>query len=143
MTKAAELRELNRDELEQLLSEAKEESFNLRFQYATGQFDRTHRFRELRREIARILTVLGEQAESEAEAAVAVQEERVTAETGDHLSLRQRWRARRQARSLRLVEAETKAAGRAGENIELVVPQEEEVPVPSQEEVPAFSQEER
>ena len=39
MTKAAELRELNDDELDQRLAEAKEELFNLRFQNATGQLD--------------------------------------------------------------------------------------------------------
>ena len=71
MTKAAELRELTTEELEAKLADTRAELFNLRFQFATGQFDRTHRFKELKREIARIMTLLGEQAVAEAEAAQA------------------------------------------------------------------------
>ncbi|RVW04393.1 MULTISPECIES: 50S ribosomal protein L29 [Rhodococcus] len=57
---AAELRELNDEELVTKLRESKEELFNLRFQMATGQLDNNRRLRTVRREIARIYTVLRE-----------------------------------------------------------------------------------
>ena len=70
MVKAKELRELNDDALLVRLAEAREEHFNLRFQNATGQLDNTSRMREVRRDIARLLTFLRareiEAAESEA-----------------------------------------------------------------------------
>ena len=53
-----ELRELNEIELEHRLSEAKEELFNLRFQNATGQLDNTARLGQVRKDIARIETLL-------------------------------------------------------------------------------------
>ncbi|WP_208006754.1 50S ribosomal protein L29 [Aeromicrobium phragmitis] len=59
-TTAAELRGLSADELSAKLTEAKEELFNLRFQNATGQLDNTARLRTVRREIARIYTVIRE-----------------------------------------------------------------------------------
>lgn len=59
--KALELRELDSSELAEKLDEAKEELFNLRFQLATNQLDNTSRLRQLRREIARISTVMREQ----------------------------------------------------------------------------------
>jgi large subunit ribosomal protein L29 len=59
-TSAGELRELTADELTEKLREAKEELFNLRFQMATGQLDNNRRLRVVRREIARIYTVLNE-----------------------------------------------------------------------------------
>ena len=55
---AAPLRSLEDDELETKLREAKEELFNLRFQAATGQLEKTHRASEIRKDIARIKTVL-------------------------------------------------------------------------------------
>jgi large subunit ribosomal protein L29 len=60
VTKAAELRHLDNDSLEEKLREAKEELFNLRFQAATGQLESHGRLRQVRREIARIYTVLRE-----------------------------------------------------------------------------------
>jgi len=60
MTKATELRELNDAELVQKLAEAKEEHFNLRFQSATGQLDNSARLGDIRREVARINTLLRE-----------------------------------------------------------------------------------
>jgi large subunit ribosomal protein L29 len=60
MTKATELRELNDAELVQKLAEAKEEHFNLRFQSATGQLDNSARIGDIRREVARINTLLRE-----------------------------------------------------------------------------------
>jgi large subunit ribosomal protein L29 len=59
--KAIELRELDADELAARLAEAKAELFNLRFQLATNQLDNTARLREVRRDIARIATVMREQ----------------------------------------------------------------------------------
>jgi len=59
--KAIELRTNTYAELAEKLDEAKEELFNLRFQIATSQLDNTTRMREVRREIARIKTVMREQ----------------------------------------------------------------------------------
>ena len=58
---AIELRELDAAELQEKLDEAKEELFNLRFQLATNQLDNTARLRQVRREVARISTVIREQ----------------------------------------------------------------------------------
>ncbi|GAC67740.1 50S ribosomal protein L29 [Gordonia soli] len=57
---ANELRELNDTELVERLRESKEELFNLRFQMATGQLDNNRRLRTVRREIARVYTVMRE-----------------------------------------------------------------------------------
>ena len=57
---AAELRDLNAGDLAEKLKEAKEELFNLRFQNATGQLDNTARLRTVRKDIARIYTVIRE-----------------------------------------------------------------------------------
>ena len=59
-TAASEVRELNDDELLVRLREAKEELFNLRFQVATGQLDNNRRLHHVRRDIARIYTVMRE-----------------------------------------------------------------------------------
>ena len=56
--KGSEIRDLPADELEQRLADTKEELFNLRFQNATGQLDNYSRLAELKRDIARIKTVL-------------------------------------------------------------------------------------
>ena len=55
---AHELDDMNNTDLEARLREAKEELFNLRFQAATGQLEKTHRASEIRKDIARIKTVL-------------------------------------------------------------------------------------
>jgi large subunit ribosomal protein L29 len=60
MATAHELDELNNVDLEGKLREAKEELFNLRFQAATGQMEKTHRVGEVRKDIARISTLLRE-----------------------------------------------------------------------------------
>jgi large subunit ribosomal protein L29 len=60
MMTATELRELPDDELRQKLQESKEELFNLRFQVVTGQLDNPRRLKEVKREIARVLTVMRE-----------------------------------------------------------------------------------
>jgi large subunit ribosomal protein L29 len=59
--KALELRNSTYSELTEKLDEAKEELFNLRFQVATNQLDNTTRLRQVRRDIARIQTVMREQ----------------------------------------------------------------------------------
>jgi large subunit ribosomal protein L29 len=59
-TKSTELRRLADDELESRLAEYKAELFNLRFQSATGQLESHGRLRAVRRDIARIYTVLRE-----------------------------------------------------------------------------------
>lgn len=71
MTRAhnSELRELHDDALAQRLAEAKEEMFNLRFQHATGQLDNSARLGQVRREIARLETLLREREITAAEAA--------------------------------------------------------------------------
>ncbi len=55
-----ELRDLGDEELSAKLDEAKEELFNLRFQLVTGQLDNPMRIKVMRREVARILTVMRE-----------------------------------------------------------------------------------
>lgn len=56
----AELRELSQEELVERLGEAKAELFNLRFQLATNQLDNTARIGQVKREIARIETLMRE-----------------------------------------------------------------------------------
>lgn len=58
--KINELRELTDMELDKKLSDTKEELFNLRFQLATGQLDNYMRLKEVRRNIARIKTIMRE-----------------------------------------------------------------------------------
>ena len=60
MTKVAEIRDQSVDQLADQLAKLKKEQFNLRFQRASGQLENTARFRVVRHDIARILTVLGE-----------------------------------------------------------------------------------
>ena len=73
MTQAGELRELHDEELENRLAEASQELFNLRFQHVTGQLDNYSRLNQVRREVARVNTLLREReiAAAEAEAAEA------------------------------------------------------------------------
>jgi large subunit ribosomal protein L29 len=59
-TAASEVRDLGDDELLVRLREAKEELFNLRFQVATGQLDNNRRLHTVRKDIARIYTVMRE-----------------------------------------------------------------------------------
>ncbi len=63
----AELRELDHGALLERLAETKQEAFNLRFQNATGQLENSSRLRQVRREIARINTVLREREIAAAE----------------------------------------------------------------------------
>jgi large subunit ribosomal protein L29 len=67
MTRPSELRDLPHDELSARLESAKEELFNLRFQLATGQLDNPMRIKEVRHEIARIMTLLTQRELTEAQ----------------------------------------------------------------------------
>ncbi len=59
---AKELRDKTPDQLNEELANLKKESFNLRFQQATGQLENTARMRAVRREAARVKTILNEKA---------------------------------------------------------------------------------
>jgi large subunit ribosomal protein L29 len=74
--KADKLRDMAEDELETQLAEAKEELFNLRFQLVTGQLDNPMQIKVVRKQVARILTLMREREleELEAQAAAGVEE---------------------------------------------------------------------
>jgi large subunit ribosomal protein L29 len=61
--KAAEIREMDVEELERRVAETRRELFNLRFQHATGQLENTGQLREVRKNIARLLTVLNQKTQ--------------------------------------------------------------------------------
>ena len=85
-SKATELRELPDDELLARIESAKEELFNLRFQFATGQLDNPGRIKEVRHDAARIATVLRErEIEAELDAFAAADE--LDADAGDEEEL--------------------------------------------------------
>jgi len=80
--KTAELRELADDELLARLEAQKEELFNLRFQFATSQLDNPRRMKEVRHDVARILTILRERGSEEDMArAIARADEQALAES--------------------------------------------------------------
>ena len=60
--KAADVRSKTQDQLSDDLASLKKEQFNLRFQKATGQLEKTARVRQVRRDIARIKTIATEKA---------------------------------------------------------------------------------
>jgi large subunit ribosomal protein L29 len=64
--KAEEIRTQSLDELSDRLASLKKEQFNLRFQAATGQLERTARVREVRRDIARVKTIAAQKRAAEA-----------------------------------------------------------------------------
>ena len=68
MTRTQDIRAWNDQELADQLAEAREELFNLRFQVVTGQLDNVSRIRQVRRDVARIKTILREQEIAAAEA---------------------------------------------------------------------------
>ena len=76
MARAKALTDLGDTDLIERLSEAKEELFNLRFQLATGQLDNPARLKQVRRDIARMLTELRAREIAAAEAELALAEER-------------------------------------------------------------------
>jgi large subunit ribosomal protein L29 len=68
MTKASELREMTDEVLTDRLAESKDELFKIRFQHATGQLDNYKRIGELRRDVARMETLLRQREIAAAEA---------------------------------------------------------------------------
>ena len=58
--KASEIREMTAEQLNDKLKELKEELFNLRFQHAINQLENPHKLEEVKRDIARVMTVLNE-----------------------------------------------------------------------------------
>ena len=62
MMSASDARDMTPDQLKDKLVQLKKEQFNLRFQQATGQLERTARVKEVRRDIARIKTILGQKS---------------------------------------------------------------------------------
>jgi large subunit ribosomal protein L29 len=68
MTKPADIRAKSPDQLKDLLLDLRREQFNLRFQRATGQNEGQSRVRAVRRDIARVKTILAEQSSSAATA---------------------------------------------------------------------------
>jgi large subunit ribosomal protein L29 len=62
--KASELKELTQEELNQRFEETQKDLFNLRIQQSTGQLEKSSRVRELRRDIARIKTIMKERAKA-------------------------------------------------------------------------------
>ena len=76
MARGKTLTDLGDTDLIERLSEAKEELFNLRFQFATGQLDNPARLTQVRRDIARLLTELRAREIAAAEAELAAAEER-------------------------------------------------------------------
>ncbi len=74
--KVAELRNLGDDDLVERLAETKSELFNLRFQHVTGQLDNHARLSQVRREVARLATLLREREITAAEALAGSVQER-------------------------------------------------------------------
>lgn len=68
MTKIADVRAKSPDELKAMLLDLRKEQFNLRFQRATGQLEVVSRIRAVRRDIARVKTVLGQSAQADKKA---------------------------------------------------------------------------
>lgn len=66
--KAADLREKTPDQLRDQLASLKKEAFNLRFQKATGQLENTSRMAAVRRDAARVKTILNQKAAAAASA---------------------------------------------------------------------------
>ena len=64
--KAVDVRAKTQDELSTMLLDLRKEQFNLRFQRATGQQEGTSRVRQVRREIARVKTIMAEKLRSAA-----------------------------------------------------------------------------
>ena len=62
MTKVSDVRAKSDDELKGMLLDLRKEQFNLRFQRATGQLEALSRIKQVRRDIARVKTIIGERA---------------------------------------------------------------------------------
>lgn len=77
---AADLRNKTLDELKDQLAQLKKEAFNLRFQQATSQLENTSRMRTVRRDVARVKTILNQKA-ADAASASAIETSDATAKT--------------------------------------------------------------
>ena len=66
--KASELREMSSGDLEKLINDSKAELFNLRFQKSVGKLTNTSRARQVKKDIARVKTILTERKLTEAKA---------------------------------------------------------------------------
>ncbi|MDD6260071.1 MAG: 50S ribosomal protein L29 [Clostridiales bacterium] len=64
--KVSEIREMTSEQLNNKLKELKEELFNLRFQLAINQLENTNRIGEVKKDIARVMTVLNDKNEKNA-----------------------------------------------------------------------------
>ena len=80
---SAELRQMEYSELENRLEETRKELFNLRFQLATGQLDNTARLGQVRKDVARIATLMREKEIEAAEAMAAAAMPTTTTESTD------------------------------------------------------------
>ena len=67
--KATDVRAMSADQMKDKLLELKKEQFNLRFQSATGQLEKTARIREVRRDIARLKTIMTEKKTADVKSA--------------------------------------------------------------------------
>ena len=65
-TKIGDIRAKSADELNGMLLDLRKEQFNLRFQRATGQLEALSRIKQVRRDIARVKTIIGERARASA-----------------------------------------------------------------------------
>ena len=108
MVRAADIAEFDTEELESQLEETRRELFNLRFQLATGQLDNFSRMREVRRDVARMMTELRIREIAEAE---GVELEELP---GHRAAARRRAEDERLGRD-RSTAAERRAAARAAE----------------------------
>jgi large subunit ribosomal protein L29 len=111
MVSAADIAEFDTEELEGQLNETRRELFNLRFQLATGQLDNFSRMREVRRDVARMLTELRIRGIAEAEG-LALEEL-----PGHRAAARRRSEDERLGRD-RSTASERRAAARAAEEAE-------------------------
>jgi large subunit ribosomal protein L29 len=111
MVTAADIAEYDTEELESQLNETRRELFNLRFQLATGQLDNFSRIREVRRDVARMMTELRIREIAEAEG-LALEEL-----PGHRAAARRRSEDERLGRD-RSTAAERRAAARAAEEAE-------------------------
>ena len=121
-TKAKDLRELPDEDLLERVESLKEELFNLRFQYATGQLDNPMRIKQVRHDIARMLTLLRQRAtEEELEVALARADEQALAESRDAQA-----RGEKKGRSLAEAAQEARIEEEAAAGAEYLPEEEEE-----------------
>ena len=120
--KAKDLRDLPDEELLERMESLKEELFNLRFQFATGQLDNSMRIKTVRHDIARLLTVLRQRGtEQELEEALARADEQALAESREAQA-----RGEKKGTSLADAAHEARVEAEAAAGAEYVPDEEEE-----------------